>query len=185
MRDLFEGKLYFAAACIIISFTLLLFLSTGCKSNNDTTKVQIKDGLIYKQGTDHPYTGRVLDTLENRIIEYDVVNGMKTGEFCLLSISGEFAVHGYLENNQNVGSWRYFYSNGQLESQGNFKNDQPHGNWNWYYENGKLKTIGYFIDGRAEGTWRSFDDNGLLTSVTFYQNGDVKSEVVVDKINSI
>lgn len=185
MRDLFEGKLYVAAVCIIISLTLFLFLSTGCKSNNISTYIHIQDGLIYKQGNSDPYTGRILDTLENRIIEYDVVNGMKSGEFCLLSISGEFAVHGYLENNKNVGSWRYFFSNGNIESQGNFKNDRPHGNWNWYYENGKIKTVGFYIDGREEGTWKYFDENGLITSVTFYRNGNIQSEVVVAKLEFI
>jgi antitoxin component YwqK of YwqJK toxin-antitoxin module len=175
MRNYCEGRTLNAVIFVFLTTALFIFLFSGCNSYEDTENILVKDGLIFKAGSDTPFTGRVLDTLDNRIIEYDVINGIKTGEFCLLSVEGVFAVHGFLEDNKNVGLWRYFYSDGKIESQGNFSNDRPHGKWKWFHESGKIRTLGYYVNGREEGSWKSYDENGVLTSVTIYRNGKVQT----------
>jgi antitoxin component YwqK of YwqJK toxin-antitoxin module len=178
-----EGSVLIVLIVTLSIVLLVLLYLTTKQPENISAKIEIKEGLIYQKGADIPFTGEILDTLENKIIKYDVLEGMKTGEFCLLSIKGEYAVHGFLKNNKNVGPWKYYYSNGRLESQGNFKDDQPHGEWIWYFENGNIRTIGLYVDGKSEGTWRTFDESGRVTSVTKYKNGEVQSEVVVTKMS--
>ena len=55
-----------------------------------------------------PYTGHINDTLENKIIGYDVVNGLKHGEFLISTLEGNFSVTGFVENNKNVGTGNIF-----------------------------------------------------------------------------
>jgi hypothetical protein len=184
MKDACEGKraskiIKFAA----ISFVVLLL--SGCNDYYSTHNIFIEDGLIFKQGESNPFTGRILDTLDNKIVEYDVVGGLKNGEFCVSDLNGIFTVSGEIENNKNVGSWSYFYESGQLESIGNFRNDLPHGKWQWFYKDGTLKSEGYYINGNQEGEWKSFSEHGLLKSITRFARGEITNKVVISKIQSI
>jgi antitoxin component YwqK of YwqJK toxin-antitoxin module len=184
MNDACEGKrasklIKFAA----ISFVVLVLY--GCNNYYSTQNIYIKNGLIFKQGELNPFTGRVLDTLENKIVEYDVVGGLKNGEFCVSDLKGIFTVSGAIENNKNVGSWSYFYESGQLESRGNFKYDLPHGKWQWFYKDGSIKSEGYYINGNQEGEWKSFSEHGLLKSITQFARGEITNKVIVSKIQNI
>jgi antitoxin component YwqK of YwqJK toxin-antitoxin module len=155
-----------------------LFFTAACNQYYTNQNIEIKeDGLIYKVGQDDPYTGRILDTLQNKVLEYDVVNGMKNGEFSLSSIEGIVSIHGSIEDNRNIGEWKYFYPNEQLESIGNFKNDNPHGKWVWYYSNGSIKEKGTFLNGKKTGTWYLYNWEGRLSSITMYDEGEKINEV--------
>ncbi len=155
-----------------------LFFAAACNQYYTDQNIEIKeDGLIYKVGQDDPFTGRILDTLENKVLEYDVVNGMKNGEFSLSSIEGIVSVHGSIEDNRNIGEWKYYYPNEQLESIGNFKNDYPHGKWVWYYSNGGIKEIGTFLNGNKTGSWYRYNWEGSLLSITTYDEGEKINEV--------
>ncbi|MBT8380498.1 MAG: hypothetical protein KJN64_14875 [Ignavibacteria bacterium] len=184
MKDALEGKrasvLY---KLLVLGFTFLVL--SGCKSYYNTQNIYVEDGLIFKQGESFPFTGRVLDTLKNKIVEYDVVGGFRNGEFCVSNLRGTFTIHGTIKNNKNIGTWYYFFENGQLESKGNFNNDLPHGKWQWYYADGTLKSEGYYINGHQEGEWKSFSESGLLKSITLFAKGEVTNEVVVSKIYSL
>ena len=155
-----------------------LFFSAACNQYYTSQNIVIKeDGLIYKVGQDDPYTGRILDTLQNKIVEYDVVNGMKNGEFRLSSEEGIVSVYGSIEDNRNIGEWKYYYPNEQLESIGNFKNDYPHGKWVWYYSNGGIKEKGTFLNGNKTGKWYRYNLEGSLLSITTYDEGEKINEV--------
>ncbi len=155
-----------------------LFFSAACNQYYTNQNIVIKeDGLIYKVGQDDPYTGRILDTLQNKIVEYDVVNGMKNGEFRLSSEEGIVSVYGSIEDNRNIGEWKYYYPNEQLESIGNFKNDYPHGKWVWYFSNGSIKETGTFLNGKKTGTWYRYSWEGILLSITMYDEGEKINEV--------
>jgi antitoxin component YwqK of YwqJK toxin-antitoxin module len=155
-----------------------LVFASACNQYYTDQNIEIKeDGLIYKVGRDDPYTGRIIDTLQNKIVEYDVVNGMKNGEFRLSSDEGIVSVYGSIEDNRNIGEWKYFYPNGQLESTGNFNYDNPHGKWVWYYYDGSIKETGTFLNGNKTGTWYRYSWEGFLLSITMYDKGEKINEI--------
>lgn len=155
-----------------------LLFAAACNQYYTNQNIVIKeDGLIYKIGQEDPYTGRIIDTLQNKVIEYDVVNGMKNGEFSLSSYEGIPSVYGSIKDNRNIGVWKYFYPNGQLESIGNFNFDNPHGKWVWYYYNGNIKETGTFLNGIKAGTWYSYSLSGTLLSITMYDEGEKINEI--------
>ena len=155
-----------------------LFFAAACNQYYTDQNVVVKeDGLIYKIGRDDPYTGRIIDTLQNDVVEYDVVNGMKNGEFRLSSEEGIVSVYGIIKDNRNVGKWKYFYPNGQLESVGNFSYDNPHGKWEWYYFNGSIKEKGTFLNGYKTGSWYRYNIEGSLLSIRTYDEGEMINEV--------
>ena len=155
-----------------------LFFAAACNQYYTDQNIEVKeDGLIYKVGRDDPYTGRIIDTLQNDVVEYDVVNGMKNGEFRLSSEEGIVSVYGSIKDNRNIGKWRYFYPNGQLESVGNFNYDNPHGKWEWYYFNGSIKEKGTFLNGYKTGSWYRYNIEGSLLSIRIYDEGEMINEV--------
>jgi antitoxin component YwqK of YwqJK toxin-antitoxin module len=184
MKDACEGKRASKIVKLLVVFVTVILLA-ACNNYYNTHNIYVEDGLIFKQGESKPFTGRVLDTLENKIVEYDVIGGLRNGEFCVSNLNGVFTVSGAIKNNKNVGAWSYFYENGQPESKGNFKNDLPHGKWRWYYRDGSLKSEGYYINGNQEGEWKSFSERGLLKSITRFSGGVETNKVVVSKIQSI
>ena len=180
MRDVCEGiTSLFKYFRLLIFSSLLLF---GCKSYHSTHNIYTEEGLIYKEGEEAPFNGRILDTLDTKIIEYDVRNGLKNGEFCLSSASGKVAVYGSIKNNMNVGKWKYFYGSGKLESTGSFRDDKPNGKWIWYYENGLIKEDGYFIEGYKIGRWCNYSSTGALTSAITYSKGNKVNEIKYSKV---
>lgn len=179
MRDVCEGKTSLLKYFILIIFSSLLLF--GCKSYRSTHYIYIEEGLIYKEGEEAPFTGRILDTLENQILEYEVEKGLKNGEFCLTSTSGKIAVYGSLKNNKNTGKWKYFYGSGKLESMGGFREDKPQGKWTWFYENGTVKEEGYYIEGYKIGRWSTYAATGAPTSVITYSKGEIVNEIKYSK----
>lgn len=175
--DACEGK---TASCItkLTAAFFICALFAACNHYYVSHNIYIENGLIFKQGESKPFTGRILDTLNNKIVEYDVLNGLKTGEFCVSTLSGVFTVSGLLKENKNVGIWSYYYENGQLESRGNFRNDLPHGKWIWFYSNGTLKAEGSYVNGIQEGEWRSFNEQGMLTTIVRFAEGEKTNEVI-------
>lgn len=163
----------FVSAVIIIA----PIVSTVYTSDEASFRIVVRSGLIYKLGEDSPYSGQIIDTLESKIIKYNVVNGLKDGEFSISTLKGIFSVRGFVEKNKNVGSWEYFYDDGSLESIGSFNDDKPHGNWIWYYKNGKVKSEGNYLSGKAEGRWIKYDERGNLNLMIYYSNGEIVSEV--------
>ena len=163
-------------------FSIVLILLAACNQHYTDQYIEIKDdGLIYKVGRDQPYTGKIIDTLNQRILEYDVVNGLKNGEFKILLFNGNLSVDGFVENNRNTGEWKYYYPSGQLESHGNFKNDKPYGKWTWYYSSGNIREEGTFFNGYKMGDWYTYTEDGRITSMLSYYEGDKINEVKVSK----
>ena len=179
-----KKSVYFIFLVIeVIILTLLIFTFMNKEvRNRKTINISIKDGLIYQGNKSTPYTGHISDTLENKvIIEYDVVNGIKEGGFFISTLSGVFTVYGYISDNKNVGSWKYFYDSGQLQCTGNYDNDLPTGKWKWYHVNGVEKSEGVFIKGRREGKWIEYDEEGNPIKLINYHNGEVLSMIEIQK----
>lgn len=154
---------------IIISIQFFPLFSNFKAQVNDKKSISVftvKEGLIYKPESEVPYTGKVKSVVKEKkfekIIEYDVVNGLMDGEFKIYSSEGKLEMHGNMSAGKNEGLWQYFYANGKIESKGLFKDDAANGMWKWYYENGSLREEGNYADGKRTGTWKMYDSTGRL-----------------------
>jgi antitoxin component YwqK of YwqJK toxin-antitoxin module len=146
-------------------FLIISVLFFSCQGNDTASEILIKDGLIYKAGESEPFTGRVSDVVKNKKIEYDVVDGIKHGEFKVFHENGMPEIMGIIKKNKNDGLWKYFYPSGKIESEGLFKNDLPDGKWKWYYQNGSIREEGNFSDGSRIGEWIIFEPDGKVKTV--------------------
>ena len=174
---IFQYEISLLTALIIA--TQFFFLS--CDENkNDIPKstLIIRDNIIYKIGSDIPYTGREKARIENKIIEYDVVDGLKHGDFRLYYESGIIEIKGQIDKNKNIGKWQYFYESGQIESEGNFVDDLPEGEWKWYYRSGDVREQGTMKGGKRVGLWKQFDASGNLTEENeFFESDSLNNEI--------
>ena len=146
---------------ILIIFVQLFFLT--CDKNNieiPKSSLTIRDNVIYKNGSDIPFTGREKARVENKIIEYDIVDGLKHGDFRMYYESGNIEIKGQIDKNRNIGKWQYFYESGQIESEGMFVDNLPEGEWKWYYRSGYIREQGSFEGGKRVGLWKQFDESG-------------------------
>ncbi|MGB5289327.1 MAG: hypothetical protein WBQ32_08935 [Ignavibacteriaceae bacterium] len=179
-------KLIVTVIFFLMIFTAILsisiFKNEELQQNQSKNNVVLNDGLIYVGEESIPFTGRMFDTLDNKMmVEFDVVNGLKNGEFFLFSPSGKLKAYGFIENNKKVGTWEYYHENGQLESTGGFNNDKPSGKWVWYYENGTKKCEGIYLKGMPEGNWMKYDNEGYPGLVIKFCAGEVLSMVEIQK----
>lgn len=175
-------EVFLSVTVVATILSIIIFKSKEVHQDQYKTYLILKDGVIYLEGDSFPFTGRMLDTLDNKMTaEFDVVNGLKNGEFFLFSVSGKLKAYGFMENNKNTGPWEYYYENGQLECTGEFKNDKPSGNWFWYYENGVRKCEGIYLNGMPEGNWIKYDNDGYPGLVINYYSGEVLSTVEIQK----
>ena len=156
---------------ILLSAILILFFYSCTKEEIPKSSLIIKDNLLYKQGSNIPFTGRERALVDDKIIEYDVKDGFKHGQFRIFSTDGKIEIQGQLDSNRNVGKWKYFYPDGQIESEGYFINDMPEGNWVWNYTDGKKREEGSYRNGERIGIWFQYDNNG---EIIFEKNYDLK-----------
>jgi len=163
---------------VLSSVASIIVISQACEKNDiPKSDLFIKDSLIYKKGSDTPFTGREKARIEDKIIEYDIVNGIKHGEFFLYYEDGTLQMKGRIDNNKNIGKWQYFYTNGEIESEGFFVDDIPEGRWTWFYANGKLKEEGSYHNGQRVGWWKQFDENGnIIFENEFEMNDSLSAE---------
>lgn len=155
-------------------FSLLLLLSIVLLScgKNETPKSSliVKNNLLYKNGSDTPFTGTEKALVDNKIIEYEVKDGLKHGKFRIYSADGKIEIQGQIDSNRNVGKWQYFYPNGTIESEGSFNFDLPEGRWIWNYPDGKLKEEGIYENGERVGMWYQYDNKGGIINKRDYGN---------------
>ncbi len=162
----------------ILILLCLLFVFTSCKNEKNTRisksniLVEKRDGLIYKQKSDKPYTGVIIDTVNNKIMEYNVKDGLKGGQFKISHLNGQVEIVGNMINDKNEGKWKYYFPNGQLESVGDFKNDTPSGKWTFYYATGIKKEEGKYKEGKRDGKWVEYDSTSKVINYTNFSKGD-------------
>lgn len=171
MLKLFSFRTKVAFLLIVIAAGIYTLASIDNHSSSGS--VYEKDGLLINYNTNKPHTGTVIDTIYNQIITYEVINGIKNGNFMVTLINGNKLISGKMNNNKNDGKWSYFYSTGQLESEGNFKNDLAVDKWTWFYPNGEKKEEGNFTNGKRNGIWKSYKEDGSLKSTLFFKKGKV------------
>jgi len=150
----------FKVTLFISRLLLSLFVITSCGDDTSGGALVQKNNLLYREGSNVPFTGKEKAKLNNKVIEYDVVNGIKHGEFKLYFENGYLEMKGQLDSNKNTGKWQYFYPSGGIESEGYFVDDKPEGRWVWYFEGGKVKEEGSFNKGKRVGWWKQYDEKG-------------------------
>ncbi len=164
-------KLFF-----LFSIMSFLFLLSCNKEEIPKSSLIIKDNLLYKIGSDTPFTGRERALVDNEIVEYDVKDGLKHGEFRIFSKDGIIQMKGQLDSNRNIGKWKYYFPDGQLESEGFFVDDMPEGKWVWYYPGGNIREEGNYQNGLRVGDWFQFGSNGsIIYEKTFSLEDSVSS----------
>ena len=163
------------------------FLSSCNQNEVPASSLELRDTLIYKKGETQPYTGHEKARIKDKIIEYDVVNGIKQGDFKLFFLNGNLQIEGRLKNNKNVGLWKYYYETGELESKGEFENDKPKGEWTWYYPSGKIRERGNYFEGNRIGKWQDFDEAGNVTEEKDFslQDSVKDDENILNKLNTV
>ena len=157
MKSLISNQKLFYLLLVVSAFNF-----TYCSNETSESDLIIKDNIIYKKGENKPFTGTERAKVKDKIIEYDIVDGIKHGKFRLYFSNGNIAVSGQIDNNKNTGKWQYYYESGSLESGGTFVNDLLDGKWVWYHSSGKLKEEGNYNLGKKIGVWKSFDEKGEL-----------------------
>jgi len=161
---------------IILSIAVVSF---SCGEKYDSGRdLYTKDGLIYKIGEKKPFTGIVKGKANKKVVEYEVKNGLKDGEFILYFTNGNVEIKGKIVDGENEGEWNYYYANKLLQSQGGFKNDLVDGKWVWYFPNGNLKEEGKYVDGKREGEWLSYNDGGGLYIKRYFKDNVMTDSVL-------
>ena len=158
---------------IIIVLMLFAVLLSSCeKKEVSESSLFVKNNLLYKKDSDVPFTGKEKAKVKDKIVEYEVKDGYKSGEFKIYNLDGILEVSGQLDSNRNVGKWKYFHPNGVIESEGSFDYDLPDGKWSWYYPDGKKKEEGYFSQGKRVGVWYQYDREGKVTLKKHFDSGN-------------
>jgi len=172
---------------LIIITLLIVFLFNWKIFSHDTYKINsTSSGLIYSRDKSVPFTGKMQDTLDNKLIaEFDVVDGFKQGEFILFTLNGNFAVKGFMNKNKNDGTWKYYYDDGQLECTGDFNDDEAVGKWTWLYKSGSIKSEGTFIQGKPDGRWMKYNTDGVPVIIINYNKGEVISLIQLDQLAKV
>lgn len=165
---------------LILIVVILLIVSCTSEDNKRSKawNLVMKDGLLYKDSlATEPFTGHYKGKVMGKSIEYEVVDGKRTGFFVLYNEHNSLEVYGYQKENKNYGEWKYYYPDGSIESIGIFVDDQPDSVWNWFYTNGNLMQEGKFNRGMRNGDWKLYDELGNLIVIMKYEN-----DIVIDSI---
>lgn len=163
---------------LLFAIIFSLSLSSCGEKEIPRSSLEVKGNLLYKRGSNIPFTGKERALVNNQIVEYDVKDGYKHGEFRIYSVDGIIEIQGQLDSNRNVGKWQYYYPDGKIESEGYFINDRPDGNWVWNYPDGKKKEEGFYQNGERIRMWFQYDNNG---EVIFEKNYDLDDSLTIKK----
>lgn len=160
----------------ILLIVLISVIAFSCgikkpKQNDDLSAPLVKkNGLYYKDSTSTvPFTGRNKSKALDQIVEYDVVDGVREGDFIIYYPNKKIQMMGKISKDKNVGEWKYYYEDGSIQTVGNFNDDKPSGLWKWYFPNGKIAEEGDFIEGKRNSEWKSFDTTGTLKILRKYK----------------
>lgn len=163
----------------IVFISLLFFSCEQTKKSDSEQPLVLKNGLLYKDSTATlPFTGRHKSKVMDKVIEYEVKDGIKNGDFILYYPNGKIEMKGKIVNDKNEGEWKYYLPDGTLQTVGIFVNDVPESTWTWYYQDGKIFEQGNFKNGIRIGEWKTFDQYGKLRVSRKFEKGEVKDSTV-------
>jgi antitoxin component YwqK of YwqJK toxin-antitoxin module len=179
---------------------LIVFSSNSVSETIRQDQLVEKDGVVYKSGSNQPFTGSIMDVYDNfqtmgtGTFKEGKRDGMwisfwKNGNVENEGVFKEGKKHGlfesFFENGQLKskinyqmgeynGSWEWFYPNGQIEQKGMFKNGKEEGRWEFYHENGQHKWVYHnYKNGKEDGLFESFDEKGVLETRGYWKDGEL------------
>jgi antitoxin component YwqK of YwqJK toxin-antitoxin module len=156
---------------LLSTILLTVFACKQKEENHLSNPLVIRNGLFYEDSTSaKPFTGRHKSRMRDMIIEYEVVNGLREGDFIIYFSNAKIQMEGKMKNNKNNGLWKYYYPDGSLQTSGNYNLDIPDSIWKWYYNNGKVSEEGKFRNGVRDGEWKSYDSTGKLEIIRSYKD---------------
>lgn len=172
----FREKVFSVGTVYSIILFCAIFIILGNQSKDKDSKLKLieKSGVIYEIGNDSPYTGQVKDTVQDKVIEYYLIDGKKYGDFKVSNLDGIVEMSGNMNDNKNEGIWNYYYPNGQLESRGTFYKDQLNGKWLWYFPDGKIRAEGFYQSNKKIGTWKFFNEHSKIIREISYRNDEIE-----------
>jgi antitoxin component YwqK of YwqJK toxin-antitoxin module len=155
-------------------FILIIAFFISCNQNGEeklSNPLVLKDGLLYSDSlSTTPYSGRNKSRMLDMKIEFDVVNGIKDGDFIIYYPNDTIQIAGKMKDNKNVGEWKYYFQNGILQTSGYYDNDIPTGKWMWFSTDGKLIEEGNYLNGMRDGEWKNYDSSGMLDIIRLYKD---------------
>lgn len=156
---------------ILFAVSILIFSCVNKVKSDLQKPLVLRDGILYKDSTStKPYTGRNKSKMMDMIIESEVINGIREGDFISYYPNKKIQMIGKMKENKNVGLWKYFYPDGKVQTIGYFFNDTPDSIWKWYNEKGFLIETGKFEIGKRIGEWNYFDSLGRLSLVRIFKD---------------
>ena len=120
-------------------------------------KIEVREGIRYRKGSDAPYTGKVFNLYK----------------------SGKKESEANYKDGKSDGLVVKWHRNGQKEAEINFKDGKENGLWTRWHNNGQKKQEIYFKDGKEDGLWIEWDKNGQKSSEANYKNGKVHGLAVI------
>ena len=168
---------------LLASFLFVNILNINNKDKeSDEACIILNNDLLFIEGEILPFTGRIQDTLSNNlIVEFNVVNGVKDGQYLVFNSYGKLVVSGCIKQNKNTGTWEHYYDNGQLRCIGSYQDDKQSGKWIWYQRNGLKECEGTFLNGSMQGKFLKYNDNGDVKFMINYISGEVINFVEYNK----
>ena len=136
---------------LLTILSLIVFSSNSFSETIRQEQLVEKDGLVYKSGSNQPFTGSIMDVYDNFQI-------MGTGTF---------------KDGKRDGMWISFWKNGNVENEGVFKEGKKHGLFKSFFENGQIRYIQEHKNGVPVGVCKHFDKDGNLIKTEEYKDGEV------------
>ena len=110
------------------------------------------EDIFYLKNKDNLYTGSVVvsDSLNNIILEGQMIDGKTTG------------------------MWTHYFPSGEIHAIFTVKNNELNGDFKQYYPRSSiLHKEGFFIDGKMDGIWKLYNLNSQLLFSIEYDIGKV------------
>ncbi len=159
----------------------------------DLAKKRSKNGKIYAEGENTPYTGKFALFLGD-FIEYTETykDGILEGPKTWYSENGNVVLEESYVNSKIEGDQKAYYENGRLKSVVNYKNGKisslvayskdgkvlhkedfkkGNGTWRYFWSNGNVLEEGRYKNWIKDGIWKKYRENGEVDSITEYKNG--------------
>ena len=114
------------------------------------------DGLFYRTGELHPFTGQT---------EATHTNGVKRGAFAFRA-------------GRPDGPWQEWHSNGKPRRMLNYSAGKLNGEFVEWHSNGRVKQRAHFADDQPHGEWNEWDATGLHAVRRKFQHGLLVSEQI-------
>lgn len=136
------------------------------KSQQDAARIRIMEACLRleKKG-DLPKIDWKLPP--PRVVDGEIGEMDKEGNFVLRYLDGTLALKGPLENRLRAGFWKHYYPNGKLIAEGIYLNGEKNDHWVFYYPDGSKKSEGQFKEDRQHGKWKEYDREGNMEIVNY------------------